>query len=119
MKDQKPEISIVIPVFNEAASLSELTVRCLKACNRMKRIFEIILVDDGSGDGSRDMIEAAADQYPGVIIGVLLNRNYGQHSAIMAGFAQAKGDIVGYSGRGSSEPARRNYQTGSKSGRGI
>ncbi len=94
MKDQKPEISIVIPVFNEAASLSELMVRLLKACNQMNRCFEIILVDDGSGDGSRDMIEAAADQSPGVIIGVLLNRNYGQHSAIMAGFAQAGGDIV-------------------------
>ena len=94
MESQKPEISVVIPVFNEAANLSELMVRCLKTCNQMDRVFEIVLVDDGSTDGSRDMIEAAADQPPGVIIGVLLNRNYGQHSAIMAGFAQAKGDIV-------------------------
>ena len=94
MENQKSKISIVIPVFNEAASLSDLLVRCLKTCNRMDRVFEIILVDDGSTDGSRDMIEAASNQYPGVIIGVLLNRNYGQHSAIMAGFAQTKGDII-------------------------
>ena len=94
MENLQSTISIVIPVFNEAASLSDLILRCLKTCNRMDREFEIILVDDGSTDGSRDMITAAADQYPGVIIGVLLNRNYGQHSAIMAGFAQAKGDII-------------------------
>jgi len=93
IRNPKSEISIVIPVFNEAANLSELLVRCLKTCNRMDRVFEIILVDDGSTDGSRDMIEAASNHYPGVI-GILLNRNYGQHSAIMAGFAQTKGDII-------------------------
>ncbi|MBT3260244.1 MAG: glycosyltransferase, partial [Deltaproteobacteria bacterium] len=91
INNQQLTISIVIPVFNEAANLSELLVRCLKTCNRMDRLFEIILVDDGSTDGSRDMIEAASNQYPGVIIGILLNRNYGQHSAIMAGFSQTKG----------------------------
>ena len=94
MQNQQPEISIVIPVFNEAECLGELLLRCVKTCNRMARAYEIILVDDGSSDGSRDMIETASDQYPGVIIGVLLNRNYGQHSAIMAGFAQTRGEII-------------------------
>jgi len=56
INNQQSTISIVIPVFNEAASLSDLLVRCLKTCNRMDRVFEIILVDDGSADGSRDMI---------------------------------------------------------------
>ena len=93
-QNSKLKISIVIPVFNEAANLSELLVRCLTTCNRMDRAFQIILVDDGSADGSREMIVEAANQYPGVIIGLLLNRNYGQHSAIMAGFAQAGGDII-------------------------
>ena len=93
-KNQKPKISIVIPVFNEAESLGELLIRCVKTCNGMQRAYEIILVDDGSSDGSRDIIEAASGQYPGVIVGVLLNRNYGQHSAIMAGFAQTKGEII-------------------------
>ena len=91
---QQTTISIVIPVFNEAANLSELLVRCLKTCQRMDRVFEIILVDDGSTDGSRDMIETASSQYPDVIIGIMLNRNYGQHSAIMAGFSETKGDII-------------------------
>ncbi len=93
-QNPKSKISIVIPFYNEAESLAELILRCLKTCQGMDRTFEIILVDDGSNDGSRDMIEAASEQYPGVIIGVLLNRNYGQHSAIMAGFAQTKGEII-------------------------
>ncbi|MFO7599755.1 MAG: glycosyltransferase [Candidatus Desulfacyla sp.] len=87
-------ISVVIPVFNEEKNLEELLDRCLKTCEGMNRDFEIVLVDDGSSDGSRNMIQRGAVQYPGKIIGLLLNRNYGQHSAIMAGFAQTRGDIV-------------------------
>ena len=58
------------------------------------RPYEIILVDDGSSDTSAKMITEAAERNGGKIIGVLLNRNYGQHAAIMAGFAEVKGDIV-------------------------
>ncbi len=87
-------ISIVIPVFNEAQNLAELIERCIGACGKMDAPCEIILIDDGSHDGSADIISAAANQDHSIIKGVLLNRNYGQHSAIMAGFEQAKGDIV-------------------------
>ncbi len=57
------------------------------------RDFEIILVDDGSRDGSRDLICLAADNHPEVIA-VLLNRNYGQHAAVFAGLEQSRGQIV-------------------------
>ncbi len=87
-------ISVVIPVFNEAANLDELIRRCLGACRKTGRPFELILVDDGSLDASGERIETAVKQNPGEIIGVFLNRNYGQHAAIMAGFEQSKGDIV-------------------------
>jgi undecaprenyl-phosphate 4-deoxy-4-formamido-L-arabinose transferase len=87
-------ISIVIPVFNEAQNLEELIERCMGACEKMDTSCEIILIDDGSHDGSADIISAAANQDNSIIKGVLLNRNYGQHSAIMAGFEQAKGEIV-------------------------
>ena len=92
--NQQSTISIVIPVFNEEENLEELLERCLNTCTGMERDFEIILVDDGSSDQSRNMITKAAKQNPGRIVGLLLNRNYGQHSAIMAGFAEARGDIV-------------------------
>ncbi|MCF8145789.1 MAG: glycosyltransferase [Deltaproteobacteria bacterium] len=94
MKPEQATLSVVIPVFNEEENLTELMDRCLKTCEGINRNFEIILVDDGSSDESRNMIKAGAARYPGKIIALLLNRNYGQHSAIMAGFAQAKGDIV-------------------------
>jgi undecaprenyl-phosphate 4-deoxy-4-formamido-L-arabinose transferase len=86
--------SVVIPVFNEQENLPELLARSLKACRSLGVVFEIILVDDGSRDRSPDMLREAAEQNPGEIIAVLLNRNYGQHSAVMAGFAHAKGDVI-------------------------
>lgn len=90
---KKPLLSVVIPVYNEAACLRELIARTLAACRIVARPFEIILVDDGSHDDSARLIEEAAcrDQE---IVGVLLNRNYGQHAAVMAGLAQSQGLIV-------------------------
>jgi undecaprenyl-phosphate 4-deoxy-4-formamido-L-arabinose transferase len=60
----------------------------------MERPFEIILVDDGSTDSSSKIIQEAANHNKGTVAGVLLNRNYGQHAAVMAGFAQSTGDII-------------------------
>ena len=87
-------LSIVIPVFNEAENLDNLLRRCLTTCRNLGHPFEIILIDDGSKDGSAQKITAAAQANDGLVIGVLLNRNYGQHAAVMAGFAEAKGDII-------------------------
>ncbi|MFH1125027.1 MAG: glycosyltransferase [Pseudomonadota bacterium] len=87
-------ISVVIPVYNEEENLDELIRRCLEACRSIGRPFEVILVDDGSGDSSPQKIAEAAGQNPGEIVGVFLNRNYGQHAAVMAGLAESGGDIV-------------------------
>lgn len=87
-------LSIVIPVFNEEKNLDELIYRCMKSCSNIGYQYEIIMVDDGSSDGSRDKIRRAAGNHPGIIKGVLLNRNYGQHSAVLAGFDEAGGDVV-------------------------
>lgn len=87
-------ISIVIPVYNEEANLDELIDRCVVACDTLRRPFEIVLVDDGSGDGSRAKIEAKAHQYGRLVKGVFLNRNYGQHNAVIAGLAHAGGETI-------------------------
>ena len=87
-------LSIVVPVYNEAASLDELLRRCLAVCRGLDRPFEIVLVDDGSRDASPDKIRAAAEEHAPQVVGVLLSRNYGQHAAVMAGFAESRGEVV-------------------------
>ncbi|WP_411704961.1 undecaprenyl-phosphate 4-deoxy-4-formamido-L-arabinose transferase [Edaphovirga cremea] len=88
------KVSIVIPVYNEEASLPALIARTLAACGQLTQSFEIILVDDGSSDRSAGMLTAAAEIPANHVIAVVLNRNYGQHSAIMAGFNHVSGDLV-------------------------
>jgi undecaprenyl-phosphate 4-deoxy-4-formamido-L-arabinose transferase len=87
-------LSLVIPVFNEANNLEELLKRCTETCTSMNRPFEIVLVDDGSADDSAKIITEAAEREESTVVGVLLNRNYGQHAAVMAGFAEARGGII-------------------------
>ncbi|MCD6297086.1 MAG: glycosyltransferase [Deltaproteobacteria bacterium] len=94
IRDKKTGISVVIPVFNEEENLDGLIKRCLDVCDGMGIPFEIILIDDGSIDTSPEKITAAAEKETGRVVGVLLNRNYGQHAAVMAGFAESKGDII-------------------------
>lgn len=87
-------ISLVIPVYNEEATLSELVDRCKSVCDAIGEPYEIILVDDGSSDNSRATLRALTARYPGKVVVVLLNRNYGQHPAVMAGFANSRGEVI-------------------------
>ncbi|RUT66001.1 undecaprenyl-phosphate 4-deoxy-4-formamido-L-arabinose transferase [Morganella morganii] len=88
------KVSVVIPVYNEEESLPQLLERTIKSCQSLKQAYEIVLVDDGSRDRSAKMLTQAAEIPENCVVAVLLNRNYGQHSAIMAGFRQADGDLV-------------------------
>lgn len=87
-------VSIVIPVYNEEESLPELLRRTTAACKQLAYEYEIILVDDGSRDKSAQMLEDAAAEDGSNVVAVILNRNYGQHAAIMAGFEQCRGEVV-------------------------
>ncbi|MCH2143278.1 MAG: glycosyltransferase [Phycisphaerales bacterium] len=87
-------LSIVVPVYNEVENIDTLVHQIMEHCAPMNRRWELILVDDGSRDGSTEKLEAAAERHQGHIRAVILNRNYGQHSAIMCGFGRARGDIV-------------------------
>ncbi|MEJ5112333.1 undecaprenyl-phosphate 4-deoxy-4-formamido-L-arabinose transferase [Erwinia billingiae] len=88
------KVSVVIPVFNEQDSLPELIRRTSEACSQLSMAWEILLVDDGSSDRSPEMLTAAAEEPGSHVVAVLLNRNYGQHSAIMAGFNHVSGDLI-------------------------
>ena len=87
-------VSVVIPVYNEEESLPELLRRTDAACKQLQQDYEIILVDDGSRDQSMNLLLAASEQEGSHIVAVILNRNYGQHAAIMAGFKEARGDLI-------------------------
>jgi undecaprenyl-phosphate 4-deoxy-4-formamido-L-arabinose transferase len=94
--DKINKISVVVPVYNEAACLKEFIQRTLDACRTLDKKFEIILTDDGSVDDSVNIVQEFATANPGEVIGCILNRNYGQHAAIMAGFSLVSGEFNCY-----------------------
>ena len=88
-----PDVSLVVTVFNEEATLEEVYCGAVEALESAGRPFEIIFVDDGSRDTSWSIVERihAAD---GRVRAVRFKRNFGQHPAMHAGFARARGGIV-------------------------
>lgn len=93
MTNRSIGVSVVIPVYGCAACLNELHAQIAEALKGIDTEFEIILVDDGSDDGSWEVIRALADRRNN-IVGVRLSRNFGQHAAITAGLAHARGRFV-------------------------
>ncbi len=93
-RDQVTFVSVVVPVYNEEGCLQELIDRSVASMESTGKRYELILVDDGSRDTSAEIIEKASAAHPDKVIGCILNRNYGQHSAIMAGFSLVRGDLV-------------------------
>src|SRR5262249_16432282 len=89
-----PELSIVIPVFNEEAGLPQLFARLYAALDAGKRSYEVIFVDDASADRSVAVLGERFTRRPDVTRVVVLAHNAGQHMAIMAGFARSRGTYV-------------------------
>lgn len=85
-----PEISVVIPVYNEEESLPSLFSALYPVMKQLGRSFEIIFINDGSRDSSLGLLYDFYKKYPEVRV-IDLNGNFGQHMAIMAGFEQARG----------------------------
>jgi undecaprenyl-phosphate 4-deoxy-4-formamido-L-arabinose transferase len=90
----KPELSIVIPVYNEEAGLANLFARLYPAMDKLAIPYEVIFINDGSRDNSVSILAEQYRQRPDVTRVVLFNGNYGQHMAILAGFEQTRGEIV-------------------------
>ena len=89
----RPTLSIVVPVFNEEAVLETLHRRIVAALQRSRETFELVLVDDGSRDGSWEKMRQLAAQDARVTL-VRLSRNFGHQIAVTAGIDAALGEAV-------------------------
>ena len=86
-------ISVIIPLYNEAESLPELNAWIARVMKENSFSYEVLMVDDGSTDGSWDVIKGLSAADPAVH-GISFRRNYGKSAALYCGFAQAQGDVV-------------------------
>jgi undecaprenyl-phosphate 4-deoxy-4-formamido-L-arabinose transferase len=88
------QLSVVIPVYNEAANLPTLFARLYPVLDSLQRTYEIIFTNDGSHDASFALLQAQHRLRPDVTRVIDFNSNYGQHMAIMAAFERIRGDII-------------------------
>ena len=91
MNGKEPEVSVVVTVLNEEATIDELYERTVAAVNG--RPFELVFVDDGSRDTTFEHVRQLHARDPRVH-GVRFSRNFGQHPAMHAGFTRARGDVI-------------------------
>ena len=92
-EDDRPDVSLVVPVFNEERTIEQVVSQAIEVLESDSRTFEVIVVDDGSRDGTWATIERlhAGDAR---VKAVRFKRNFGQHPAMHAGLVRARGDIV-------------------------
>ncbi len=91
--DQKIELSVVIPVFNERENLSRLCREVTDVMDGLERSYELLIVDDGSTDGSRAALSKEKKNFPRLRI-IRLSSRQGQSAALAAGFRFARGRLI-------------------------
>ncbi len=87
------DISVIVPLFNEAESLPELEKWIVRVMKENNYTYEILFVNDGSTDSSWEVIRELSKKNPAVK-GISFRRNYGKSPALNTGFSQAKGDVI-------------------------
>ena len=87
------DISVIIPLYNEAESLPELAEWIERVMKENSYTYEVIFINDGSTDNSWDIIEQLKEKNAN-IHGIKFRRNYGKSPALFCGFERAKGDVV-------------------------
>ena len=91
---KKLDISVVVPLYNEEESLPELMAWIDRVCKEHALSYEIIMVDDGSNDGSWGVVEQLKVEYASTLRAIHFMRNYGKSAALYCGFEAAEGDVV-------------------------
>ncbi len=91
---EQPQLSVVIPVFNEEAGLPTLFARLYPALDALGVRYEVIYVNDGSRDRSAALLREQWERRPDTTRVVLFNANYGQHQAVVAGFERCRGERI-------------------------
>ncbi len=91
--EEKLDLTLVIPVYNEATNLAELHKEITDSCQNLKKSYEILFVDDGSRDDSLLICKRLLKKDPRIRI-IQLRKNFGQTAALSAGFDHARGDII-------------------------
>ena len=90
---QPLDVSVVVPLYNEAESLPELAAWIDRVMQAERLSYEVIFIDDGSDDGSWETLEGLKTRYP-AIRAIGFARNYGKSAALYCGFAAAEGEVV-------------------------
>lgn len=90
----KPYISIVIPVYNEAGNLPKLFERLTATLDKLNKPYEIIFTNDGSKDNSMQILESLYKLRPEQVRVIDFRRNFGQHMAVIAGFELSQGEVI-------------------------
>jgi len=87
------EISVAVPVYNEIESLPALCGELHESLSKLGRSYEIVLIDDGSTDGTWELMREQAKKYPNMRL-IRFRRNFGQTAAMSAGFRESAGDVI-------------------------
>ncbi len=88
------DLSIIISVYNEDESLTELISWIEQSLAGKHIVYEVLLIDDGSTDRSWNIIQNLSERYPSIIRGISFRRNYGKSAALFCGFEAARGEVV-------------------------
>ncbi|TAM97406.1 MAG: glycosyltransferase, partial [Rhodanobacteraceae bacterium] len=88
-----PRLTVTVPIYNEEANIAPLYEKIRAAMDALDKPWELVLVDDGSHDGSPALLDALAARDPRIAV-IHFARNYGQTAAMQAGMDHARGDII-------------------------
>lgn len=105
------DLSVVIPVYNGAATIERVVAELLTAFDH--QAIEVVLVNDGSSDDSEQVLTELVQRYPDRVVQIQLARNFGEHSAVLAGLTESRGDYIGIiddDGQQPPEQLRRLWQ---------